>query len=64
MAREYITSSNYSLLVLTVNWFTCAMAILSIAARGATKIIVRRAISLDDYSSCLSLVSMTKGSYP
>lgn len=60
MAREFITKSNYSLLVLTVNWFTCAMAILSIVARGIAKLVFRRALSLDDYSSSLSLVSLTR----
>ena len=64
MAREFITASNYSLLVLTVNWFTCAIAVISIVARGIAKVTFRRAISLDDYSSCLSIVSLAKSPYP
>lgn len=60
MPREFITDSNYSLLVLTVSWFTCAIAILGTVARAIAKIVFRRAFSLDDYSSSLSIVSSAK----
>lgn len=56
MPREFITDSNYSLLVLTVSWFTCAIAILGTVARAIAKIVFRRAFSLDDYSSSLSIL--------
>ena len=56
MARTLIASDNLSPLVLIITWFLCIISVLSMVARGATKIISTRSIKSEDYSSLSSLV--------
>lgn len=57
MARTPITSDNLSPLILILTWFWCIVSVLCFGARAATKAIFSRSLSIEDYSSCLSLVS-------
>ena len=57
MARTLITSDNLSPLILILTWFWCIVSVLCFGARAATKIIFSRSLSIEDYSSSLSVVS-------
>ena len=61
MARTLVTSDDVSPLVLIITWFLCIISVLSIVARGATKLIFGRSVTSDDYSSLSSLVIFVLG---
>lgn len=56
MARTFITTENYSPIVLIITWFLCIVSTLNMVARGAAKAIFIRSIKSDDYLSLSSLV--------